>query len=101
MIDIFEYKDLIKYISCSGDKDKFGYSESEPEERYVRYCGGKEAYEPKNNILSTEYRLIYHCPFEVKANDKFVINGEERLVKKSSRTPDVFGNTVYWRVEVV
>lgn len=95
-----KYKDLIKYISCSESKDRFGYGSEEAVDKYVRYCGGKEVYKPKNNILTPEYRLIYYCPFEVKVNDKFVIDNDTKVVKESVRKVDVSGRTVHWRVEV-
>lgn len=96
------YTDKIKYISCKGEKDSFGFStNAEPKDIYVRYIGGKTALVTESNTYRTENRLLYLCPFEVAVGDKFIVKDRELKVKYVEEVQDVFGKTVYWEVEVL
>lgn len=95
------YKDLVQYISKNGVKDKMGFIKNTPVDKYVRYIGGKEVQIQSNNGIGTEHRLLYQCPFKVEDGDKFIIDTKEMLVKQSIKVTDVFGNIVYWEVELL
>ena len=97
------YPDKIKYISGKCAKDAFGYNKNEePEDKNVRYIGGKTVLIQDKQTYRTENRLLYQCPFEVYVGDKFVLkSGKEVQVKYVEEVRDVFGKTVYWEAEVL
>lgn len=95
------YPDTIEYISKSGQKDMFGYANSKPVSKQVRYVGGKSVQINENNAFREENRLLYQCPFEVKQGDKFVINGDTLEVKYAEEVRDIFCKTIYWEVQVI
>lgn len=94
------YRDTIKYITVADKKDIFGYSETEPVEKKVRYIGGETVEINENNAYRVENRLLYQCPFEVKEGDKFEINGKQLKVKKVLKINDIFGRTIYWEAQL-
>ena len=96
-----KFPDKIQYISKDVEVDKFGYRKNEAVEKTVRYVGGQDVYISNGDNSGTEYRLIFHCPFEVKVEDKFIYKGHEMSVKKSEEVRDIFYKTIHWRVEVV
>jgi len=99
MFDRYDTK--ILYISKSGEKDMFGFSPAPPVEKYVRYVGGKEVQVNETNAVRTENRLLYQCPFKVEEGDKFRIDGRDYEVKYVELCPDVFGNKIYWEVQII
>ena len=54
------YNDIIEYISKQGEKDMFGYANSKPVTKYVRYVGGKsvEINEEEENSLMALGRTL-------------------------------------------
>lgn len=94
------YPDTIEYISKDGQKDMFGYTQSTPVSKQVRYVGGKSVQTDENNSTVIENRLLYQCPFEVKEGDKFKIGDKTLVVKYAEEVRDVFCKTIYWEAQV-
>ena len=96
-----EYKDKIEYISKSGEKDMFGYANSKPVSKLVRYVGGKSVEINEQNNFRIENRLLYQCPFQVQEGDKFKIAGKTYEVKYAEEVRDVFGKIIYWEAQII
>ena len=94
------YTDTIEYISKDGTKDMFGYTQSTPVSKQVRYVGGISVETDKTNSTIIENRLLYQCPFEVAEGDKFKVDGKELVVKQAEKVRDVFCKTIYWEAQV-
>lgn len=97
---IFNYTDIVSYISKNGTKDEMGYTIENIEEKHVRYVGGAEVQVETNNGFGTEHRLIYFCPFKVDNGDHFIINNNRMEVKNTEEIRDIFNKTIHWRVEL-
>ena len=95
------YYDQIEYISKKGEKDMFGYSNSQPVQKKVRYVGGKSVEINEPNNFRIENRLLYQCPFEVQEGDKFKIDTKTYEVKFAEKIRDVVGRTIYWEAQII
>lgn len=95
------YNDIIEYISKQGEKDMFGYANSKPVTKYVRYVGGKSVEINEPNNFRVENRLLYQCPFQVQEGDKFKIDKKTYDVKYAEECRDVFGKVIYWEAQII
>ena len=96
-----KYDDVIEYIAKSDTKDMFGYGSKIGVNKNVRFVGMETVQINKANSISIEDRYIFHCPFSVSEGDTFKKNDKQMLVKRVLECRDIFGTTVFWRVEVV
>ena len=95
------YDDVIEYRQKSSEKDMFGYGSKPPVNKNVRFVGMETVQVNSSNSIKVEDRYIFHCPFKVSDGDTFKYDNKDMLVKRCEECRDVFGKTIFWRVEVV
>lgn len=96
------YNDTVQYIAKSSENDLFnGKKEAAAVTLNMRYVGGASVAVQGSNSRGVEDRLVFHSPVEVLEGNKLVYNNRKMNIKKVEDVRDVFGNTIFYRLEVL